>query len=168
MDLKIQCPGDGLIMFTWCGQVPARLNYSLVFYFIAEKPIRAGSLLDRFANGDDAFRNSRFKLIPSIVEVQYLLWWKPFVWIWSNSEQEKKEHNELESIGSDSEGTLWQGYWMVKRAVGTKACLLGRAVTCHYLRENNFLEVCKAKCLNFERCKDPQYSLVWQHIYLSS
>jgi hypothetical protein len=73
MDLKIQCPGDGLIMFTWCGQVPARLNYSLVFYFIAEKPIRAGSLLDRFANGDDAFRNSRFKLIPSIVEVQYLL-----------------------------------------------------------------------------------------------
>jgi hypothetical protein len=72
----------------------------------------------------------------------------------------KKEHNELESIGSDSEDTLWQGYWMVKRAVGTKACLLGRAVTCHYLRENNFLEVCKAKCLNFERCKDPQYSLV--------
>ncbi|CAM6079958.1 unnamed protein product [Sphagnum tenellum] len=82
-------------------QVPARLNYSLVFYFIAERPIRPGSLLDRFANGDDAFRNSRFKLIPSIVE----------------------------------------GYWMVKRAVGTKACLLGRAVTCHYLRENNFLEI---------------------------
>ncbi len=80
----------------------------------------------------------------------------------------KKEHTELESIGSDSEDTLWQGYWMVKRAVGTKACLLGRAVTCHYLRENNFLEVCKAKCLNFERCKDPQYTLVWQHIYLSS
>jgi len=73
----------------------------LVFYFVAEKPIQPGSLLDRFANGDDAFRNSRFKLIPSIVE----------------------------------------GYWMVKRAVGTKACLLGRAVTCHYLREDNFLEI---------------------------
>lgn len=82
-------------------QVPAKPNYNLVFYFVAEKPIQPGSLLDRFANGDDAFRNSRFKLIPSIVE----------------------------------------GYWMVKRAVGTKACLLGRAVTCHYLREDNFLEI---------------------------
>ncbi|OAE20171.1 hypothetical protein AXG93_194s1020 [Marchantia polymorpha subsp. ruderalis] len=30
---------------------------------------------------------------------------------------------------------------MVKRAVGTKACLLGRAVTCRYLREDNFLEI---------------------------
>lgn len=30
---------------------------------------------------------------------------------------------------------------MVKRAVGTKACLLGKAVTCKYLRQDNFLEV---------------------------
>lgn len=30
---------------------------------------------------------------------------------------------------------------MVKRAVGTKACLLGKAVTCNYLRQDNFLEV---------------------------
>ena len=30
---------------------------------------------------------------------------------------------------------------MVKRAVGTKACLLGKAVTCNYLRKDNFLEV---------------------------
>ncbi|KAJ7566821.1 hypothetical protein O6H91_02G120000 [Diphasiastrum complanatum] len=82
-------------------QVPARPNYSLVFYFGSNRPIRPGSLLDKFVNGDDAFRNSRFKLIPSIVE----------------------------------------GYWVVKRAVGTKACLLGRAVTCHYLREENFLEI---------------------------
>lgn len=51
------------------GQVPAKPNYSMVLYFAAEKPIQPGSLLDQFANGDDAFRNSRFKLIPSIVEV---------------------------------------------------------------------------------------------------
>ncbi|KAG0553541.1 hypothetical protein KC19_12G018800 [Ceratodon purpureus] len=82
-------------------QVPAKPNYSLVLYFVSDKPIRKGSLLDRFANGDNAFRNSRFKLIPSIVE----------------------------------------GYWVVKRAVGTKACLLGKAVTCNYLREDNFLEI---------------------------
>jgi hypothetical protein len=51
------------------GQVPAKPHYSLVMYSVAEKPIQPGSLLDHFANGDDAFRNSRFKLIPSIVEV---------------------------------------------------------------------------------------------------
>lgn len=34
-----------------------------------------------------------------------------------------------------------EGYWMVKRAVGSKACLLGKAVTCRYLREDNFLEI---------------------------
>lgn len=82
-------------------QVPATPNYSLVFYFAADRPIRKGSLLDRFANGDDTFRDSRFKLIPRIVE----------------------------------------GYWFVKRAVGTKACLLGKAVTCNYLRQDNFLEI---------------------------
>jgi len=82
-------------------QVPAKPHYSLALYFVADKPIRHGSLLDRFVNGDNCFRNSRFKLIPSIVE----------------------------------------GYWVVKRAVGTKACLLGKAVTCDYLRENNFLEI---------------------------
>ncbi|XP_024530767.1 protein ENHANCED DISEASE RESISTANCE 2 isoform X2 [Selaginella moellendorffii] len=82
-------------------QVPAKPNYSLVFYYAADRPIRPGSLLDKFANGDDAFRNARFKLIPSIVE----------------------------------------GYWVVKRAVGTKACLLGRAVTCHYIREDNYFEI---------------------------
>lgn len=52
-----------------CGQVCAKPKYSLVMYFVADKPIQPGSLLDQFANGDDAFRNSRFKLIPSIVEV---------------------------------------------------------------------------------------------------
>ncbi|KAL2961671.1 hypothetical protein AAZX31_17G101400 [Glycine max] len=55
----------------------------------------------QFVDGSDAFRDSRFKLIPSIVE----------------------------------------GYWMVKRAVGTKACLLGKAVTCKYFRQDNFLEI---------------------------
>eukprot|EP00249_Psilotum_nudum_P018129 c26651_g1_i1 orf=256-2565(+) len=82
-------------------QVPANPNYNLVLYFGAERPIRKGSLLDKFANGDDMFRDAHFKLIPSIVE----------------------------------------GYWVVKRAVGTKACLLGRAVNCSYHRQGNFLEI---------------------------
>ncbi|KAI3709319.1 hypothetical protein L2E82_39079 [Cichorium intybus] len=82
-------------------QVPAKPNYSLVLYFAADKPVAKDSLLERFINGTDTFRDSRFKLIPSIVD----------------------------------------GYWMVKRAVGTKACLLGKAVTCKYLRQDNFLEI---------------------------
>ncbi|ONM04503.1 Protein ENHANCED DISEASE RESISTANCE 2 [Zea mays] len=82
-------------------QVPAKPNYNLVMYYAAERPVNKDSLLGRFIDGTDAYRDARFKLIPSIVE----------------------------------------GYWMVKRAVGTKACLLGKAVTCNYLRQDNFLEV---------------------------
>ncbi|XP_020578361.1 protein ENHANCED DISEASE RESISTANCE 2-like isoform X2 [Phalaenopsis equestris] len=82
-------------------EIPAKPFYSLVLYYGAERPINKQSLLGRFVEGSDVFRDSRFKLIPSIVE----------------------------------------GYWMVKRAVGTKACLLGKAVTCRYLREDNFLEI---------------------------
>ncbi|RLM60396.1 protein ENHANCED DISEASE RESISTANCE 2-like [Panicum miliaceum] len=82
-------------------QVPAKPNYNLVMYYAAERPVNKDSLLGRFIDGTDAFRDARFKLIPSIAE----------------------------------------GYWMVKRAVGTKACLLGKAVTCNYLRQDNFLEI---------------------------
>ncbi|CAK8534458.1 unnamed protein product [Lathyrus sativus] len=82
-------------------QVPAKPNYSLVLYYASERPINKDSLLAKFLDGDDMFRDSRFKLIPSIVE----------------------------------------GYWMVKRAVGTKACLLGKAVTCKYFKQDNFLEI---------------------------
>ncbi|XP_052199680.1 protein ENHANCED DISEASE RESISTANCE 2 isoform X2 [Diospyros lotus] len=81
-------------------EVPARPNYSLVLYYAADRPINNKSLLSKFVDGTDMFRDSRFKLIPRIVE----------------------------------------GYWMVKRAVGTKACLLGKAVSCKYLRQDNFLE----------------------------
>ncbi|KAL3623957.1 hypothetical protein CASFOL_032773 [Castilleja foliolosa] len=82
-------------------EVPAKPNYSLVLYYAANRPVSKNSLLGKFIDGTDMFRDSRFKLIPSIVE----------------------------------------GYWMVKRAVGTKACLLGKAVTCKYLRQDNFLEI---------------------------
>lgn len=82
-------------------QVPAKPNYCLVMYYAADRPVSESSSLGKFVNGSDSYRDSRFKLIPSIV----------------------------------------QGYWMVKRAVGTKACLLGKAVTCKYLRKDNFLEI---------------------------
>ncbi|KAD3067983.1 hypothetical protein E3N88_35863 [Mikania micrantha] len=50
-------------------QVPAKPNYSLVLYFAADRPVNKNSLLGKFIDGSDAFRDSRFKLIPSIVQI---------------------------------------------------------------------------------------------------
>ncbi|XP_020958746.1 uncharacterized protein LOC110262644 [Arachis ipaensis] len=46
-------------------QVPGSTHYSMVFYFVT-KELVPGSLLQRFVDGDDEFRNSRLKLIPSV------------------------------------------------------------------------------------------------------
>ena len=40
----------------------------MVFYFVT-KELVPGSLLQRFVDGDDEFRNSRLKLIPSVPKV---------------------------------------------------------------------------------------------------
>lgn len=40
----------------------------MVFYFVT-KELVPGSLLERFVDGDDEFRNSRLKLIPSVPKV---------------------------------------------------------------------------------------------------
>lgn len=58
-----------MILF-WLGfQVPAKPNYSLVLYYAADRPVNKDSLLGKFIDGTDSFRDSRFKLIPSIREV---------------------------------------------------------------------------------------------------
>jgi hypothetical protein len=44
----------------------------MVFYFVT-KELVPGSLLQRFVDGDDEFRNSRFKLIPSVPKVLIIL-----------------------------------------------------------------------------------------------
>lgn len=62
-----------LILF-WLGfQVPAKPNYSLVLYYAADRPVNKDSLLGKFIDGTDSFRDSRFKLIPSIIEVSVTL-----------------------------------------------------------------------------------------------
>lgn len=40
----------------------------MVFYFVSKPPV-TGSLLQLFVDGDDEFRNSRFKLIPAVPKV---------------------------------------------------------------------------------------------------
>lgn len=44
----------------------------MVFYFVTKELI-PGSLLQRFVDGDDEFRNSRLKLIPSVPKVLVFL-----------------------------------------------------------------------------------------------
>ncbi|CAK9190399.1 unnamed protein product [Sphagnum jensenii] len=54
-------------------QVPATSHYSMVFYFVAPSAPQLGSLLQRFVDGDDNFRNSRFKLIPSVPKGSWIV-----------------------------------------------------------------------------------------------
>ncbi|XP_027348093.1 protein ENHANCED DISEASE RESISTANCE 2-like [Abrus precatorius] len=47
-------------------QIPGSPSYSIVLYYMMETPLEDNPLLQRFVDGDDAYRNSRFKLIPHI------------------------------------------------------------------------------------------------------
>lgn len=54
-------------------QVPSKDNYSAVAYFVATEPVSEGSLMDQFLKGDDAYRNSRLKLIANIVKGPWIV-----------------------------------------------------------------------------------------------
>ncbi|XP_052208964.1 protein ENHANCED DISEASE RESISTANCE 2-like [Diospyros lotus] len=54
-------------------QVPGRDQHSAVFYFATDDPIHSGSLLQRFVDGDDAFRNQRFKIVNRIVKGPWIV-----------------------------------------------------------------------------------------------
>lgn len=53
-------------------QIPGSTHYSLVMYFITSS-LKKGSLLQRFFDGDDDFRNSRLKLIPSVPKGSWIV-----------------------------------------------------------------------------------------------
>ncbi|XP_043694944.1 protein ENHANCED DISEASE RESISTANCE 2-like isoform X2 [Telopea speciosissima] len=53
-------------------QVPGSTHYSMVFYFVMQQLV-PGSLLQRFVDGDDEFRNSRLKLIPSVPKGSWIV-----------------------------------------------------------------------------------------------
>ncbi|KAL8247315.1 hypothetical protein R6Q59_008531 [Mikania micrantha] len=54
-------------------QVPGSTNYNLAFYYTTSTPIKDIPLLKRFVEGDDAFRNSRLKLIPHVTKGPWIL-----------------------------------------------------------------------------------------------
>ncbi|CBI37379.3 unnamed protein product, partial [Vitis vinifera] len=53
-------------------QVPGSTHYSMIFYFVT-KELVTGSLLRRFVDGYDEFRNSRLKLIPSVPKAPWMV-----------------------------------------------------------------------------------------------
>ncbi|KAK8603892.1 hypothetical protein V6N13_096358 [Hibiscus sabdariffa] len=62
----------GLFSLVFNFQVPGSTHYSMVFYFVTRELV-AGSLLHRFVEGDDEFRNSRLKLIPSVPKGSWIV-----------------------------------------------------------------------------------------------
>ncbi|KAL9447927.1 hypothetical protein AB3S75_015412 [Citrus x aurantiifolia] len=62
----------GLFSLIFNLQVPGSTHYSMVFYF-STRQLVMGSLLQWFVDGDDEFRNSRLKLIPSVPEGSWIV-----------------------------------------------------------------------------------------------
>ncbi|CAN6850353.1 unnamed protein product [Brassica oleracea] len=49
-------------------EVSGKEHYHMVLYFAAEEPLPSDSPLQRFIDGDDSFRNQRFKLVSQVVK----------------------------------------------------------------------------------------------------
>ncbi|CAL5322331.1 unnamed protein product [Camellia sinensis] len=54
-------------------QIPGSTAYGLALYFMTKTPLEETPILERFVNGDNAYRNSRFKLIPYISKGSWLV-----------------------------------------------------------------------------------------------
>ncbi|KAL8052115.1 hypothetical protein ABFX02_06G192400 [Erythranthe guttata] len=54
-------------------QVPGSTTYNLALYYMLKTPLKDTPLLEHFVNGDDSFRNSRFKLIPYISKGSWIV-----------------------------------------------------------------------------------------------
>ncbi|KAL9673456.1 hypothetical protein QQ045_029714 [Rhodiola kirilowii] len=54
-------------------QVPGTTKYNLAFYFMTKGLLEENPLLKSFVTGDDAYRNSRFKLIPYISKGSWIV-----------------------------------------------------------------------------------------------
>lgn len=65
--------GDKPFIWAFNLQVPSKDNYSAIAYFATKEPVAEGSLMDKFLKGDDAFRNSRLKLIANIVKGPWIV-----------------------------------------------------------------------------------------------
>ncbi|CAL9044726.1 unnamed protein product, partial [Musa banksii] len=70
---KYSAQGGSEFFFIIHIQVPGSTTYSLAFYYMMDCPLESVPLLERFVKGDDAYRNSRFKLIPYISKGSWIV-----------------------------------------------------------------------------------------------
>ncbi|CAL9075498.1 unnamed protein product [Musa acuminata var. zebrina] len=70
---KYSAHGGSEFFFIVHIQVPGSTTYSLALYYMMDSPLESFPLLERFVKGDDAYRNSRFKLIPYISKGSWIV-----------------------------------------------------------------------------------------------
>ncbi|KAJ6806737.1 protein ENHANCED DISEASE RESISTANCE 2 [Iris pallida] len=70
---KYAAQGGSEFFFIVNIQVPGSTTYSLALYYMMNTPVENVPLLQSFIRGDDAYRNSRFKLIPYISKGSWLV-----------------------------------------------------------------------------------------------
>ncbi|CAM0956774.1 unnamed protein product [Alopecurus aequalis] len=70
---KYAAQGGNKFFFIVNIQVPGSTTYSLALYYMMDTPLEKVPLLEAFVNGDDTFRNSRFKLIPYISKGSWIV-----------------------------------------------------------------------------------------------
>ncbi|XP_058101736.1 protein ENHANCED DISEASE RESISTANCE 2-like isoform X2 [Magnolia sinica] len=70
---KYAAQGGNEFFFIINIQVPGSTTYNLALYYMMNSPVESVPLLDSFVKGDDAFRNSRFKLIPYISKGSWIV-----------------------------------------------------------------------------------------------
>ncbi|WOL15950.1 protein ENHANCED DISEASE RESISTANCE 2-like [Canna indica] len=70
---KYAAQGGSEFFFVVHIQVPGTTTYSLALYYMMDTPLESVPLLESFVKGDDAYRNSRFKLIPYISQGSWIV-----------------------------------------------------------------------------------------------
>ncbi|CAL9076159.1 unnamed protein product, partial [Musa textilis] len=70
---KYAAQGGSKFFFIVNMQVPGSTTYSLALYYMMDTPLEDVPLLESFVKGNDAYRNSRFKLIPYISKGSWLV-----------------------------------------------------------------------------------------------
>ncbi|PWA96962.1 hypothetical protein CTI12_AA034290 [Artemisia annua] len=146
-------------------QVPGSTTYTIASYYMTRTPIKDLPLLKKFVEGDDAFRNSRFKLIPHVTEGPWVL--KKSVHRATLVGQllkinyiRGKNYIELDiDVGSSAlargiastaltcfnniiseTAFVIQGPWVLKKSVN-KAILVGQLLKINYIRGKNYIEL---------------------------
>ncbi|XP_023738125.1 protein ENHANCED DISEASE RESISTANCE 2 [Lactuca sativa] len=54
-------------------QIPGSTTYNIACYYMTNTPLKDLPLLKKFVEGDDAFRNSRFKLLPHVTKGPWIV-----------------------------------------------------------------------------------------------